>query len=166
MKGKKITEFINIENNKIIFIIILIGVSFMLFGGMGNTKKEKKDTPITVSEEERLCDILSQIKGVGRVSVMITYYSTDELDIAYETNKTSTQREEENSQNIQSNIDSQAVMSSGEPFVTRSIYPDVKGVVVAAEGAGDIEVREKIIKAVTTSLGVGSHRVCVAEKEK
>lgn len=166
MKIKKITEFINIENNKIIFIIILIGVSFMLFGGIGSEKKEKKEISVTISEEERLCNILSQIRGVGRVSVMITYYSSDELDIAYETNQTSTQREEENSQNVQSNIDSKAIMSSGEPFVTRSIYPEVKGVIVAAEGAGDIGVREKIINAVTTSLGVGSHRVCVAEKEK
>ena len=36
-------------------------------------------------EEERLANILSQIDGVGDVSVMITYYSSSEKNIAYET---------------------------------------------------------------------------------
>ncbi|MBP3359479.1 MAG: hypothetical protein J6N52_01375 [Clostridia bacterium] len=30
-----------------------------------------------ISEEERLCSVLSDIKGAGKVSVMITYYESE-----------------------------------------------------------------------------------------
>lgn len=39
--------------------------------GSGGTKKSG------ISEEERLCVVLSDIKGAGKVSVMITYYESE-----------------------------------------------------------------------------------------
>ncbi len=167
MNIKKITEFINIENNKFVLIIILVGVCFMLFSGGGDNKeKEVINTAlINVNEEERLEKILSQIKNVGSVSVMITYYSTAESDIAYESKQSSTEKEDGNDvRNRESNKDMQAVMSSGEPFVIRSIYPEAKGVIVAAEGAGIPKVKEEITNAVMTAIGIAAHRVCVVEK--
>lgn len=168
MDIKKITEFINIGNNKFILIIVLVGVCFMLFSG-GGDKEEQKDRRevINMSEndEERLSTILSKIGGVGEVSVMITYYSTPETDIAYETKKSDARRDGEDTKNIEMTSDKQAVMSQGEPFVIKSIYPDVKGVLVVAEGASILSVKEKITEAVTTIMGIAQHRVCVVEKE-
>ena len=168
MNIKKITEFINIENNKFIFVIILVGVCFMLFAGgeKGDTKnKAATDEQIILNDEERLCDILSEIKGVGSVSVMITYDATVQSDIAYELKQEKTVKGDGGDvTNEQSYIDKQAVMSSGEPFVTRSVYPEVRGVVIAAKGAVNPEVRENIIEAASTVLGIARHKVCVAEK--
>ena len=168
MNIKKITEFINIENNKFIFVIILVGVCFMLFAGgeKGDTKNESvTHEQIILDDEQRLCDILSEIKGVGSVSVMITYDATVQSDIAYELKQEKTVKEDgDDVTNEQSYTDKQAVMSSGEPFVTRSVYPKVRGVVIAAKGAVNPKVREDIIEAASTVLGIARHKVCVAEK--
>ena len=116
-------------------------------------------------DEARLEEILSQIKGVGKVSVMITYNSGAETEIAYDTNSSITRRESgDNVINTEETNDCDAVMSSGKPFVKRYLYPEIKGVVVVAEGGGDILVKQRIQEAVMTSLGLAAHKVCVSEK--
>ncbi len=137
-----------------------------------DTEKKEKNSDVRqvdfmADDEKRLCDILSQIKGVGEVSVMITYDGGVKSDIAYDTNSTITRRGEgENLQPTEESIDRQAVMSSGEPFVSGYLYPDVKGAIIAAEGAGDIAVKQQIQQAASAVLGVGYHKVCVVEKKK
>lgn len=168
MELKKLTKFINIENNKYLFLIILVGVVFMLFAGGGdNEEKVKNNTTfeITTNDEERLRKILSEINGVGAVDVMITYYSTPKTDIAYEINQSNSQREEkDSSKSRDESYDKQAIMSSGEPFVTQYTYPEVKGVVVAAEGVGSPEVKQRVVDAVTCAFNIAPHKVYVAEK--
>ena len=69
--------FSKIRNTKYIYVILIIGVAFMLFASL--PQREKTDMPELSSpessEEDRLSAILSQIEGAGRVSVMITYYT-------------------------------------------------------------------------------------------
>ena len=55
-------------------------------------------------------------------------------------------------------------MSSGEPFVTQYTYPEVKGVVVVAQGVGQPAVKQRVIDAVTCAMGIAPHKVYVAEK--
>ena len=43
------------------------------------------------------------------------------------------------------------------------LQPEVKGVVIVSQGAGDPALREKLINAARTALGVPSSRVCVVE---
>ena len=159
MDTKKITEFLNNKNNKLILIIILVGVSFMLFCDGGEKREEiKKDISVPVSDEKRLEEILSKINGVGKVSVMITYEATPEYDIAYEVNESKTQRDDNN----EITKDTSAVLSSGEPFVKRSIYPEIKGVLVVI-GRGDSFIKREVQNAVSTAIGVAIHKVCVME---
>lgn len=160
-------NFSKIKNNGVLFIIILIGVILMLFSG-GEDKKENKPTPeiYQSDDESRLEKILSEINGIGDVSVMITYYSGPESDLAYDTNSTITERGDgEKTSNTEERTDRQAVMSSGEPFVKRFLYPEVKGAVIAATGAGNAYVRQQIQEAVTTAMGIAPHKVCIIEKK-
>ncbi len=93
---------------------------------------------------------------------MITYYETPEKSIAYdvrESDKTS------HSANNDRTVDRQAVISDGSPMVIKEVYPDVKGVIVSAEGASDIAVKKDIKEAVQAVLDVPAHRVCVYEKK-
>lgn len=169
MDLKKTAEFLNTGNNKFILIIVLVGVCFMLFslGGDNDTKKDiSQNQSVNVNDEEKLEKILSEISGVGEVSVMVTYFSSSKADVAYETKESHSQREENDVKNNEISSDKQAVMSSGEPFVMRSIYPDVKGVVVVAQGAGVATVKDRITRAVTTAMGIAAHRVCVVEKNR
>lgn len=164
MKTDIIGQILNSRYNKYIFLIIIVGIIFMFFTGAkkSENKKEQPQQP-TVSEEARLAAIISDIKGAGQVSVMITYEDSGEKDIAYEVKSGRTTKEAGGV--LTENIDKQAVMTSGEPTVVKETYPQVKGVVVTAEGAADASVKNNIREAVQSALGVASHKICVFEKK-
>ena len=65
----KIEKLLNTRNKKIAAIIFIIGILLMTLPGKTENKKDFAHS----DEEERLCSILTQIQGCGRVDVMITY---------------------------------------------------------------------------------------------
>ena len=162
MDKEQIIKIFENKNNRLICLILIIGVVLMVVAG-GN-KKETATVSETASvnvidEEKRLERILSQIDGAGEVSVMITYYSSSEKSIAYET-KTASREDKSESE------DKKAVMTDGEPMVVKEVYPQVKGVIVTADGAGIVSVRTAISEAVAASLDVPVHRICIFKKEE
>ena len=169
MELKKVRDFLKKKNNGVFLLIILIGVLLMLFP-TNQIKNEKKADECLAEympdDEKRLREILSQIKGVGEVSVMITYDGGVRSDIAYDTDSTITRRGEgESLHQTEERVDRQAVIASGEPFVSGYLYPDVKGAIIVAVGAGNVKVRQQIQNAAAAVLGGGVHRVCVVEKK-
>ena len=156
--------FSKLRNTNYIYVILIIGAAVMLFASMydGKGKAELQNSKIAAdlpSEEERLENILSQIEGVGSVSVMITYYESMEKELAYETKK---DRRADNA----NGSGEKAVMSGGAPVILKEVYPEVKGVIVIAEGADRGIVNQKICEAVSTSLGIAMHKICVLQKSK
>lgn len=162
MNKETIGKFLKNKNNQIICIILIIGVVFMLISGGIGEKDKVSEVTATIDEEERLEEILSDIEGAGEVSVMITYYSTAEKDIAYET-KTNTVGQDTRSEESE---DKKAVMSDGEPMVLKEVYPKVKGVIVTADGGGNAAVKQAICEAVTAVMDVPAHRVMVYKREQ
>lgn len=154
-------KIIKNKNNRIICIILIIGVVLMLISGIDREKTEESvNTQSAYDEEERLEKILSDIDGAGEVSVMITYYSTAEKDIAYETKTNSVgldSRSEESE-------DRKAVMTDGEPMVLKEVYPKAKGVIVTADGGDSAYVRQAISEAVTAVMDVPAHRVVIYKR--
>ena len=43
----------------------------------------------------------------------------------------------------------------------KEIYPDVTGVSVACRGGDDPVIQAKLIRVISTSLGVSSNRICI-----
>ena len=163
MNKEEIIKIFKNKNNRLICLIFIIGVVLMVAaGGHGKKTETVKPVPqVTVEDDEkRLAGILSQIEGAGDVSVMITYYSSIEKSIAYETKTASRGDKSEKSE------DKKAVMSDGEPMVVKEVYPQVKGVIVTAQGAGNSAVRTAISEAVSASLDVPVHRICIFKKEE
>ena len=164
MTKEQILKIIKNKNNLTIILIFIIGVVLMTMSG--ENKKETHEARETVadsyaaSEEERLEGILSEIDGAGAVSVMITYYSGSEKSLAYETKSSSRSEAGETSE------EKKAVTSGGEPMVVREVYPRVKGVIIAAEGADKPQVKAAIHEAAMASLDVGAHRICIFKKEE
>lgn len=154
-----IVEFLKNKNNQRIILIIIIGLVFALF--LGGESKDK--TPARIekpSEEERLEKILSDIEGCGDVSVMITYYGTDEKNIAYE-----------KSQNTASggggeSYDEKAVITDDGPLVINESFARVRGVIATADGADSAKVQENLINAVSAALDVPKHKICVYKKRR
>ena len=148
-------------NNKSLYIIIIIGVVFMLFSGGGKKHEDNISTPeqTAYSDEERLESILEKIHGVGEVSVLVTYYGTTTYDVAFEKKQKSTEKEDENVWSEESSV----ITSGGEPLIQGVVYPKAKGVVIIAQGAGDAEIKKAITDAAVAALEISSYKVCVLE---
>lgn len=122
--------------------------------------------------ENRLENILTQIKGVGEVDVMITYESSTEVIPASNTTKSNQVTEEKDAQGgtrttTQEDMTENIVTTNNNDLmVIKEIKPQIRGVVVVAEGAGDIRVKSELIEAVRTVFQVPAHRVMVYEKNE
>ena len=99
------------------------------------------------------------MRGVGRVQVMLVLDSRAETVIASEEQSSKT-----DSGTTRSIKPSTVSSSSGEePIILTELMPTVCGVIVVAEGAGDVSVQLDIISAVSTVLGIKQGKVQVFE---
>ena len=164
MKNNELIKLLKNKHIQLLGVIFIIGAVLMITFGNGTGEKTEKvqTSQTTANDEERLSEILSQIDGAGKVDVMITYYGTAEKDIAYETQTNSVGRDERSEESE----DKRAVMTGSEPMVIKETYPEVKGVIIAAQGADKAYVRQAISQAVTAVLDVPAHRVCIYKKEE
>ncbi len=147
--------FNKLKNNKGILIILIIGAALLLLPTGG--KKEASAKP-DYSYEERLKEelqvILSEIKGAGKVSVMITF--SDKGKTYPLTDRSETGQ----------NVNEKTVSVSGKVAVLKEAYPSVRGVVVVAEGGGNETVKGNIINAVSALTGAPFHQIKVFNKEE
>ncbi len=158
MNKEDLLKFLKNKNNRLILIILIIGVAIMLSQSW-QSKPQTVETADVRREEEKLGEILSEIDGAGKVSVMVTYYGTSEKDIAYDVKTNS-------SNGTKTGEDKKAVMSGGEPMIVRETYPKVKGVIVTAQGAGSAAVRRRLTEAVTAALDIPEYRVCICQSKE
>ena len=133
-------------NNRILYVILIIGVVLMLFSQNRPAEVIKTER---ISEQEELSNIVSSIDGAGRVKVMVTYYGTSTSNIVYDTKTRGGE------------TDRTAVVSGGEAVTAGESYPRVKGVVVIAQGADSETVRAAIREAVMVALNVPEYKVSV-----
>ena len=122
--------------------------------------------------EDRLTEALSQVAGVGRVKVMITLKSSREAVVERETPVSRSATNETDSQGgsrVISQVetgDSVVYRSEGtdsEPFVIKTLTPEIEGVLVVAEGAGSGTVNSTITAIVKALFGVEAHKVSVVK---
>lgn len=112
--------------------------------------------------------------GVKDVTVVINVDSTDK-QIFEKNSTTKTQTTEETANDggqrkvTDSSTDTQLViLKNGDkevPIVVQTKKPPIRGVLVVAKGAQNIEVKKWIVEAVTRVLGVPSYRVAVEPKK-
>lgn len=140
-------------------------------------KKNTGNKAITEYEEKyenQLKKALQEMLGVDDVTVVVNIDSTDKK-IFEKNNVTKSQTTEETDKEggqrkvEDSSTDEQLVIiRSGEkevPVVVETQKPDIRGVLVVAKGAENIQVKKWIVEAVTRVLGVPSHRVAVMPKK-
>lgn len=126
--------------------------------------------------EDRLTEILSTIQDSGKVSVMITLKSGSEIIPAKDesiTDKTTDEKDVEGGTRAinEKNTSDQVVFlndqgGTSKPLVLKEINPDIKGVIIVAEGAKDPKVKLQLTEAVQTVLDVPAYRVSVFERNK
>ncbi|MBT2698264.1 stage III sporulation protein AG [Bacillus sp. ISL-40] len=124
--------------------------------------------------ENQLKKALQEMLGVNNVTVVVNIDSTDKKVL--EKNRVSksqtteeTDREGGERKVEEASIDEQLVIiREGEkevPIVVETKKPEIRGVLVVAKGAENIQVKKWIVEAVTRALDVPSHRVAVMPKK-
>lgn len=124
--------------------------------------------------EKDLSLILSKIQGAGRVSVMVTLKSGKEIIPAKDesvSDKVTNEKDTSGGTRIinEKTTDDKVVFTAAQggnskPLVIKEIDPEIKGVIVVAEGAKDSKVKLKISHAVQTVLDIPAYRVTVYER--
>lgn len=152
--------------------------------GSSNTPRNAAGNPgssndISTMEKNTARDleeILSQIDGVGDVRVTVNLASTAEKDFAINTNvdSKSTQEHDQRGGNrtvTETNEQDQMVLvrvnqgSKEDPVVVKEMKPEVKGVIVLADGVSDPFVKANVMKAAQVYLDIPLYRVIVLQKE-
>lgn len=151
-------------------VLVVLGVCICLLTGTDKPSAEASSArpEVYAAEEEteaRLSKVLSQIRGAGKVEVMITYETGVELVPAMSTDTQSSVTSGGESVSENKSESSRPVIASGgsEPLVLTQRQPRVRGVIVVSEGAADISVRIDLQNAVRALLGVELDNVEVFE---
>ncbi|MED4783336.1 stage III sporulation protein AG [Brevibacillus choshinensis] len=122
----------------------------------------------------QLRDILASVVGVGEVEVMVNLESTPELIMAENRNNRSSTNQETDkdratrNQNDQTK-DSEVVIVQGgkqdQPVIIKTMKPRVRGVLVVAKGADNIQVKAWITEAVQKVLDVPAYKISILPKK-
>ncbi len=162
------------KNIKIILLVIVGLISVILLFGFGSGKsKSTSSNVVTTSSyistmdyckiiENKLIDVLSKVDGAGTVSVMVTVDGSPELIYANEQDKTSSTNS--SGSTTSSTYSSPIIIDangSSSALVMTEVLPAVKGVIVVSSGAGKVETRLNLLKAVSTLLDISTEQVTV-----
>ena len=202
-KIKEILKKSNNNNNKrktenlVVFVIILIITIIIINMIIKNDKKDKTndnivstkalaktqiDSTINQNLEENdlqtsLENILSNIEGVGKTKVLITYSQTSQSIPLYNEDSSFSDTEEKDtsggSRKISENVSKKEIIYqeiNGEkvPVTQSTVNPKIEGAIILAKGATNSEIRLKITQAVEAATGVATHKIQVfplADKE-
>ena len=139
-------------------------------GNFNNNKSYSLDSYVD-SLEKRMEEIISGMEGVGKVQVMITLSDTDMEILERNREITASDLEETdhaggNRKNTESGEREEVIYKKDAdgnetPYVVQRKLPEVTGVVVIAEGAGNTKVKENIIGAVSVLFNLNEHRIKV-----
>ncbi len=156
----------------LILIITIIAINAIWKGDKSkNTKQEQTTTTMkqlaTEMNQEKvekeddiqknLETILSNINGVGKVKVLISYSESSEVVAMYNENSKNSQIEEKDSgggtrlttqEDIQKDIIYKEENGQKVPITQKIVSPKIEGAIVTAEGAGSATVKNDIILAV------------------
>ena len=163
-----------------------IGLAAVLFYLIGSgircngTDSQNREQQVEIRErttegrdalEQRMIEVLSKIRGAGRVDVLVTYETNGEIVTA---TIRQTDEDVKDANGSSGNQTSRTVREVTEPatietqnghapIVLYEIEPTVRGVIVVAEGAADFSVREKLQAAVRAVTGVAITQIEVFE---
>ena len=107
--------------------------------------------------EQKLKNILTEISGVGNVSVAITLLSNENEILAKNT--------EIIEENGVTKTTETVVTVNGKPYVTGVENPIINSVIIVCDGADDISVKMKISEVVSSALSVPFENIKIYKKK-
>jgi stage III sporulation protein AG len=168
-----------------------LGIGLLMIGTfMSPTKSQKENVPSPPQQvqdvvtnnrsyeemlEGKLANKLSQIQGVGTVMVTITLESGPQQEYAKNTVRESRLTQEKDNTGgtrvTTETKENDQILTSREagadrPVIAREIKPQIKGVLIVAEGAADSQIKAQLMRAVESALGTPSYRITVLPQKR
>ncbi len=153
------------QKGALLAVLAVIGVILVIFGifsendesasaGEKNISQNFETLEYITKLENKISNITEQITGSDDVKVIVSvssgteyvYVSNEELDENYSAKEYITVRTENGADTL---------------ILLKEIYPDVTGVSVACRGGDDPAIQMKLIRVISTALGVSSNRICI-----
>lgn len=175
-----------------LLLIGALGILLLLAGGIfdfqpssiKNNSENKLPQQVKAAEmnktyeeivENKLTNLLSQVRGAGVVSVNISLERSGTIEHAKNVVKeTRTIQEKDSGNGIRTTTEtkeSEQILVGKENGIDRPVMvsetkPVIKGVLVVAEGAADSVIKANLTKAVETVLGIPSYKITVLPHRK
>ncbi len=124
--------------------------------------------------EEELKELILTIPGVSAVTVSVNLDSSEEIVIEKNIRTTGNETNEKDNNGgtrvqKEQSLDEQVVIiknkDGDKPIILKTIKPKVRGVVVVAKGAENMQVKKWITEAVQRLLDVPLHRIAIIPKK-
>lgn len=141
--------------------------------------RDQVKNSMTYEEEllaKKLCEMLKKIDGAGVVEVSVRLFSSARAEYAVNTTtgkKVTQERDQSGGTRLitEDTGSGQLVLNKGgqgseTPVVEREMAPQITGVLVVAEGAGDARVKAKLFEATRIALGIEPQKIMVAPMER
>ena len=186
MKGKWLDRLKHMKKEQWIVYLLLAALLLVIFLPVSRKEGGEKETQVspaqTVGKEEETCEsqteemeeklesALARVEGVGDVEVVLSLESTNqkvvEKDVpSARSSQESSGGEESSSSSSASTEESTVYQTDSDgnetPYVVRENYPEIRGVLVVAEGGGDPVVVQQIQEAVMALFRVEAHKIKV-----
>ena len=143
-----------LKKYRYVLLVLLAGLVLMWLPGKESTQPEEPAETVQPSPdlEAQLQDILGQIQGAGKVRVLLTEQSGEE--IIYQTDASSGD----------GRVDTVVVTDADraqQGLVRRRDRPSYRGAVIVCQGADSPAIRLAVVEAVANATGLGSDRITV-----
>lgn len=170
-----------------LLILLLTGILLLVI--VWPVPEEKEDTQTAVPAarsgegqsgeyeeylEQKTAETLREVDGVGEVTVMITLKSSGQNIIEKDQQSSSQTTEEEDSSggmrtsqdrtSDKTSVYEQDADGSQSPYVSKTLSPEIEGVVVIADGGDNAVVAQDITEAVQALFGVEAHKIKIMKR--
>ena len=133
--------------------------------------QEPTDDQIRQSYEKQLESVLSQVEGVGTVQVVVAMESTGKKQVekdSPEDTSTSSEKGDSGTERTSQTVttgETTVYEDTGDggqtPYISSSTYPEIRGVIVVAQGGGNPVIVQQIQEAVMALFHVEAHEIKV-----
>ena len=157
--GSKLTRFL--KKYRYVALILVIGIVLMSLPDRKTTEQTTvtDQTPVSFTDTtEELTQILSQIRGAGKVKILLTMQTGEKT--VYQTDRDTTSSENSDAVRVETVI----VTGSDRAqtgLVQQIVAPEYRGAIVVCQGADDDAVRLAVVEAVADATGLGTDRISV-----
>ncbi len=128
----------------LIVVVALIASSSFSFSKSDSTDAQNVSSYVT-ELEKKLSKSLSEVKGAGRVEVIISV--------------------ESGFKSVYKESTDGLVLVNGKPVVVTEGYPAITGVIIVAEGANNLSVKISLLSAARIFLNVGEEKIKILTRK-